>query len=115
MPDLIRVVDLEVQARLGVPEKERARAQRLLVSLEIVVDSFAPAAATDDIARTVNYFDVAERIKTFAAARPRKLLETLAEEMAADLRKNFQIKKLTLEIKKFILSDARYVSVKIER
>jgi len=115
MSDLIRVVDLEVWAHLGVPDEERAQPQRLLISLEMSVDCFSHAAVADDVSRTVNYFDVAQQVKKLAAERPRKLLETLAEEIATDLLKTFPIKKLTLEIKKFILPDADYVSVKIER
>jgi dihydroneopterin aldolase len=115
MSDLIRVIDLEVFAYIGVPDAERHEAQRLLISLEMSIDSFAHAAGTDDLARTINYFDVVQHVKNIAAKRSRKLLETLAEEMAFDLLKAFPIKKLTLEIKKFILPEARYVSVKIER
>lgn len=115
MSDLIRVLDLEVHAHIGVPEAERARPQRLLISLEMSVDGFARAAAADDVALTVDYFDVVQRVKKLVAERPRKLLETLAEEIAADLLKTFPVWKLTLEIKKFILPDTKYVSVKIER
>lgn len=115
MSDLIRVVDLEVWTHIGVPEKERAHPQKLLISLEMAVDSFIEASKADNVALTVDYFAVAQRVKTFAAERPCKLLETLTEEIAADLLATFPIKKLTLEIKKFILPDARYVSVKIER
>ena len=115
MSDLIRVIDLEVWANIGVPEEERAHAQRLLVSLEMKVAGFAEAAASDDVSLTVNYHTVAQRVKAFAAERPCKLLETLAENIATDLLEAFPIKKLTLEIKKFILPDAQYVSVQIER
>ena len=115
MSDLIRIVDLEVQAQIGVPEEERAHAQRLLISLEMDVDSLAHAAATDSLPHTVNYFDVAQRVKHFVPEHTCKLLETLAEALAADLLKSFPIKVITVEIKKFILPDARYVSVQIER
>jgi len=115
MSDLIRVIDLEVFAHLGVPDKERRDAQRLLVSLEMSTNSFAHAAGTDSLVWTINYDEVIEHVKNLAAKRPRKLLETLAEEMAFDLLKAFPIKKITLEIKKFIVPDARYISVKIER
>jgi dihydroneopterin aldolase len=115
MSDLIRVVDLEVFARIGVPDDERRDPQRLLVSLEMTVDSFSHAAATDNILRTVDYFKVAQRVKNFAADKPRRLVETLAEDLANDLLHMFPMQKLSLEIKKFILSDAQYVSVKIER
>ena len=115
MSDIIRVIDLEVFACIGVPDAERREPQRLLISLEITVDSFSHAAGTDNVAWTINYADVVEHVKHITARRARKLLETLAEELATDLLKNFPIKKITIEIKKFVLPDARYVSVKIER
>jgi dihydroneopterin aldolase len=115
MSDLIRIVDLEVFAHIGVPEKERLEAQRLLISLEMIGESFIHAAGTDNVARTINYFDVAQNVKELVAERDRKLLETLAEDIAFELLKNFPIKRIALEIKKFILPDAQYVSVKIER
>jgi dihydroneopterin aldolase len=115
MSDLIRVVDLEVFAYLGVPDEERRQAQRLLVSLEMSVASITHAAKTDDLSSTINYYDVAQRVKVLVDRRPRKLLETLAEEIATDLLKTYPIQKLILEIKKFILPDTQFVSVKIER
>jgi dihydroneopterin aldolase len=115
MSDLIRVIDLEVFAHLGVPDEERREPQRLLVSLEMSVATFAHAAKTDDLARTVNYFDVVHRVKALAGKRPRKLLETLAEEIATDILKTYPVQKIVLEIKKFILPDAQFVSVRIER
>jgi len=115
MSDLIRVIDLEVHAHIGVPDAERREAQRLLISLEMATDSFSHAAGTDNVAWTVNYADVVQHVKKITASRARKLLETLAEEIAADLLKSFPIRKITLEIKKFILPETQYVSVKIER
>jgi dihydroneopterin aldolase len=115
MSDLIRVVDLEVQALIGVPDVERREPQRLLISLELGVDSFQHAASTDNVGWTVNYADVVEHVKQITARRSRKLLETLAEDIAADIFKAFSIKKITIEIKKFILPETQYVSVKIER
>ena len=105
MSDLIRVIDLEVYARIGVPEAERIEPQRLLISLEMSVDSFARAAATDDLAGTINYAEVAERVKQVTAKRERKLIETLAEEIATDILKTYPVQKIVLEIKKFILPD----------
>ena len=115
MSDLIRIVDFEVFAHIGVTEDERRNAQRLLITLEMTVASFAHAAKTDDLSRTVNYYDVAQRLALITAKRPRKLLETLAEEIATEVLKNYPMQKLELEIKKFILPGTQYVSVKIER
>ena len=115
MSDLIRIVDLEVWTHIGVPEEERAQPQKLLISLDIGLDSISHAAATDGLSRTVNYFEVAQHVKHFVSEHTRKLLETLAEDLAQDLLKAYPMKTITLEIKKFILPDAQYVSVKIER
>ena len=115
MSDLIRIVDLEVMAHIGVPDEERRAPQRLLISLEMDVASFAEAAKTDDLSRTVNYYEVAQRVKNIAGQRPRKLLEALAEEIAAEILRTYPVQKLVLEIKKFILPDAKFVAVRIER
>jgi 7,8-dihydroneopterin aldolase/epimerase/oxygenase len=115
MSDLIRVVDLAVWAHIGVPEAERLAPQRLLISMEMSIGSFSHAAGTDNIGWTVHYGEVVEHVKQLVAKRHRKLLETLVEEIAFDLLKNFEIHKIVLEIKKFVLPDAQYVSVKIER
>jgi dihydroneopterin aldolase len=115
MSDLIRIADLEAWTRLGVPNEERAKPQMLLVTLTMTVDDIGPAARTDDVRLTINYADVATKVKDFAAARPRRLLETFAAELADELLAAFPIRHLRLEVKKFVLPDARHVAVEIER
>jgi dihydroneopterin aldolase len=115
MSDLIRIVELEVFANIGVPEEERGEPQRLLISVDMTVTSITHAADTDDLSRTINYQDVAQRMTSLATKRPRKLIETLAEEIAAEVLKTYPIQKIAIEIKKFILPNAQCVAVKIER
>ena len=116
MSDLIRIVDLEVSSHIGVPDEERAQAQKLLISLEMSVDSFCQAAATDDLSLTVDYFDVTQRVKHFTAERPRKLLETLAEEIAADLLEELsRSKNSRWRLKSLSCPMRSHVSVEIER
>ena len=115
MPDLIRIVDLQVWAYLGVPEAERAQAQRLLVSIDMSIDTYGHAAGTDNLAWTINYTDVAHLIQQIAGRKQRKLLESLSEEIAAEIFKGFPVRTLVLEIKKFVLPEAQYVAVRIER
>ena len=115
MSDLIRLVDLEVMARIGVPEAERAEPQRLAITLELAIQSLADAARTDDLALTVDYARVALRVKGVAEEKPRRLIETLAEELAAMVLNEFAVAKVTVEVKKFVLPETRYVTVRIER
>ncbi len=115
MPDLIRIIDLEAWSHLGVSDEEREKAQRLLISLEISARPFVHAASADDIAWTVDYGEIAKRIRLVAAKRDRKLLETLIEEIATELFEMYPIRTMIVEIKKFVIPKAAYVSVQIER
>jgi dihydroneopterin aldolase len=112
--DEIHIQELEVQARVGVPDEERAALQRLLISM-----SFSPRAdfrdLHDDLARTVDYAAVCAEVQRFAERRTVKLIETLADELAAHLMATFPIATIRLEIRKFILPETRFVAVSVVR
>ena len=113
-PDEIHIEQLDVFTCVGVPEEERAKPQRLTVSI-----SLWPYQQTSDLAdhieRTVNYSAVAEATKNFVRDQSVSLIETLAEQLASHLLKSFPIRKVTIELRKFALQDAKYVSVTITR
>ena len=114
MPDLIHVEQLELLAHLGVPDDERATPQRLALNLTIEpANGFR--GLDDSIANTVDYFVVAQTVRHLAAARPRRLLETLAEEIAQAVLSRFAVRTVEVELRKFILSDTAYVAVRLRR
>jgi dihydroneopterin aldolase len=47
--------------------------------------------------------------------RSDKLIETLADRLAAHLLRLFLIQKIEIELRKFVLPDAEYVSVTVTR
>jgi 7,8-dihydroneopterin aldolase/epimerase/oxygenase len=112
--DEIHIEQLEVFARIGVPEKERATPQRLTVSI-----SFWPYQQTRDLAdkieETVNYSAVAEETKSFVRDQSVNLIETLADRLATHLLKTFLIQKVAVEVRKFALEEAKYVSATVTR
>lgn len=112
--DTIVIKDLGVLCRIGVPEEERAKPQRLLITVEMGGD-FSKACASDDIVHTINYFDVSRRIVILCQEQAHHLLERLADEIARMILNEFGATKVVVEIKKFILSDARYVSFRLQR
>ena len=69
----------------------------------------------DRIGETMNYSVVAEQTKKFVHDEAVNLIETLADRLAAHLLKKFPIQKVTLEIRKFPLEHAKYVSAKVTR
>jgi len=114
MPDTILVEALELSSFIGVPDEERAVAQRLTVSLALEpIRDFRTLG--DRIENTVDYFALTEFVKAFSLARPRRLIETLAEEIATELLARHPLRAVEIELRKFILPDTRFVAVRIRR
>jgi FolB domain-containing protein len=112
--DAIHICKLELSAHIGVPDEERKRAQRLTVDLRLVpVRDFRNLA--DDLANTVDYFSLTRRMQSLANERPRKLIETLAQEIAACCLEEFAVREVEVELYKYILPDTAHVSVKVSR
>jgi FolB domain-containing protein len=110
----ICIVDLEVFYRVGVPDEERARPQRLLLTVEMEAD-FSRAARSDSIADTVDYFAVSQRLLKYGEGRSWKLIETLAAELAELILTEFRPERVRVEVKKFAIPEARLVSVSVTR
>jgi FolB domain-containing protein len=112
--DTIIINDLEVWYHLGVPDAERAQPQRLLVTIEMGCD-VTVAAAADDLARTIDYHAVTRRLLAFGQGRSWRLIETLAVDIADLVRREFGARTVTVEVKKFILPEARHVAARVSR
>ncbi len=69
----------------------------------------------DKIGQTINYAIVAEETQRFVQDQAVNLIETLADGLVAHLLKNFPIQKITVEIRKFPLEHAKYVSAIVTR
>jgi FolB domain-containing protein len=110
----ITIRDLVVSYHVGVPDAERSKPQRLLITVEMGGD-FGPAAQTDDLNRTIDYYAVSQRLLGFGQGRTWKLIETLAVEIADMVRAEFGAASVVVEVKKFIIPEAEYVSVRVVR
>ena len=111
---IITLRDLEVFYHIGVPDEERVHPQRLLISVEMETD-ITLAAAGDDLNHTINYYAVSQRLLNLGQGRSWKLLETLAVQIAELVLREFGARRVHIEIKKFIIPEARHVSVRISR
>ena len=110
----IHIEQLKVFARVGVPQAERARRQRLVLNITLW-----PARDLRDIqdalSRTVDYSALCQETKQFLSRQSPKLIETLANDLASHLLRKFRIQKVSVEIRKFVLKDAAYASVTVTR
>ena len=107
---IIEIRGLEVSAHIWVPDEERAQAQRLLIDLRFAAADQPPDLG-EDINRTIDYHSVTLRVVAIARERPRKLIETLADELVAALLSEFAIRWIEITVRKFILPRTEWVSV----
>ncbi|MES2474379.1 MAG: dihydroneopterin aldolase [Verrucomicrobiota bacterium] len=112
--DTIEIRRLRLETHIGVPDEERATRQVLLATLRMVpMHGFD--GLDDDIARTVDYHQVALEVQALAGNHPRKLIETLAAEIAAFLLDKHPLKQVFVTLEKHILPDTECVAVHLER
>lgn len=113
--DRIFLSELKVDAIIGIWEWERRIRQTVVIDLEMSAD-IARAAATDEIADTLNYKAVAKRIQDFVASSDFQLVETLAERIAGIIRDEFAVAWVKVRVNKpGAIRGSREVGVVIER
>ena len=112
--DTITICDLEVWYRVGVPDAERDQPQRLLLTVELAHD-FAPAAAADELMKTIDYYAVTQRLLRYGEGRSWRLIEKLAADIAETLLAEFKPATVSVEVKKFIIPETRHVAVRLTR
>lgn len=113
-PDTIEIRRLRVLAHIGVPAAERAAPQPLFITLRLMPGQGFEGLA-DELSRTVDYAAVAQQIAALAAARPRRLIETLALEIAECLLAGHPLARVAVTIEKPILPATECVAVHLER
>jgi dihydroneopterin aldolase len=120
MPDMsshIVIERLECEAYCGVTREERDRPQKVAIDVELDVPT-GRAARTDELADTVDYAAVAERIVTLVAHERCYLLETLADKVMTMLFTAFAVERARIWVRKLhapLSAIAGSVGVRLER
>jgi len=112
--DKIIITDLEVEARIGITEAERARVQRLLITVELE-RNLAVAGRADTETATTAYDRIADLIRQVVSERPRQLIEAVAESIAQAILSRRLANAVVIKVKKFSVPGTRHVSVEIRR
>jgi FolB domain-containing protein len=112
--DTIVIEKLELWTNIGVPDAERATPQRLAATL-VLEPARGVQDLRDDIARSIDYAHVAKAVQDLAKAKPRRLLETLVEEIASLIVTRYPVSAVEVLVRKYILPDAESVLVRIRR
>jgi dihydroneopterin aldolase len=112
--DRIIIYDLEVFYHVGVPDEEREKPQRLLLTLDMEHD-LTLALAKDDVRKTIDYHLVTQKLLHFGEGKSWKLIERLAADIADMVLREFKPQSVTVEVKKFVLPQTRFVAARLKR
>ena len=113
--DRIFLRGLTAQCIIGFIEWERRVKQTVVVDLELPVDC-RRAAASDEVADTIDYKKVAKRVLGYIEASEFKLVETLAHRLALLLLEEFGMEWVRISLNKpGAIRNSRDVGVVIER
>ncbi len=112
--DKLVIKELRAQCRIGVTEAERASPQTLWLDLELEIDA-AKAATRDDVSAAVDYAELVTDVTRYVGSRPFQLLETVAEEVASLILKQFDTPEVVVRVKKHALPGIDYAAVEVVR
>jgi 7,8-dihydroneopterin aldolase/epimerase/oxygenase len=90
MADRIELRGLTVRGQHGVFEHERRDGQDFVVDITVWVD-LDRAAASDDLADTLDYGELAQRAAAIVGGPPKKLIEAVAGEIADDVMRDERV------------------------
>ena len=115
MKDKVIIVGLRAEAVIGVYDWERDIRQPLEFDIEMAAD-VAGAAEQDDLGKAIDYAAVSRRVIEEAEGSSFELIESLAEHLAAMIRREFSVRWLQLRVMKpTAVPEADMVCVLIER
>ncbi len=113
--DAIILRDLRVEALIGIHKRERHVTQTVSIDLDIGLPG-TDVFKSDKVADTIDYEQVALKIKALAASGHFRLVETLAERIARLLLEDFGAPWAKISVAKIgVLANAKFVGVTIER
>ena len=99
MADRITLTGLSVFGHHGVFDHEKRDGQTFIVDISVWLDLW-PAAATDDLNRTVHYGELAELAARIVGGPSRDLIEAVAGEIADAVLSTFPVSAVDVTIHK---------------
>lgn len=97
--DRVALHGLRARGYHGVLPREREEGQTFVVDVDMGLDT-RPAAAGDDLARTVHYGIVAEEVAAVVTGEPVDLIETLAQRIADTCLAHETVAEVTVVVHK---------------
>jgi 7,8-dihydroneopterin aldolase/epimerase/oxygenase len=108
--------DLVLSASIGIYPHEHAARQRVRINVDLGVPDDGPPVGRDELSRVVDYEKVADSVRAIVASGHVRLVETLAERIAAACLTDPRVQLARIRVEKLdIFPDAVSAGVEIER
>jgi dihydroneopterin aldolase len=98
-PDVLKLSGIKIFPRIGVTPEERAAPQECRADV-VISGNWAGAAATDNLADSIDYCLILEKVRAVAAAREYVLLETLVHAVAQSVLTDFPVGSVNVKVRK---------------
>lgn len=113
--DSVFIRQLELHTVIGVYDWEKSIRQRVLIDLDLFIDVQA-AATNDELAKTIDYRALSDRLLAFAESSQCDLIETLANAIADIVMLEFKPTGLILWVHKpDAVQQAQTVGIRLRR
>lgn len=115
MKDKVCLHGLKANTFIGTYDWEQQKRQQVILDVTLTYDCRV-AAQTDDLTQALDYEQLANRITSFLQAGRFRLLERLAEQVAALILKEFPVDMVNLQVSKpRTVEQMQAVSIHINR
>lgn len=106
---------LTCQVSIGVTEEERRTPQRIDVDLDLHAELYQ-AGRIADLGLTIDYREVADRVRALLETRSFNLVEVVAVAIIDLVFERFRpVRRVAVRVRKYILPNVGYVEVAMER
>lgn len=95
--DILHIKALAVSTKIGIHLWEQKINQSLLIDLSISKDF---SQCHEDIAKTIDYFLLCQKVTEFVQSRSFKLIETVANEVAELILNEWALSQVTVAVTK---------------
>lgn len=114
--------NMAFDAAIGVYGHEHGRRQRIRVNVDLaVLDPLAspdtsPGIGDDDLERVTDYAQIAQRVREIVLGGHVRLVETLAERLAAECLDDPRVRSVRVRVEKLdVLPEGESAGVEVER
>ena len=114
MADTLTIHGLTARCRLGVTDEEQANPQEIRIDLELAIDA-AKTAQRDDVNEAVDYARLVTVVKELVEGHAYRLMETMAEDIAALIIQEFPTPEVEVKVTKRALPGIESAMVEITR